>query len=691
MQQQIQLNIIPFKPVSEKVTFAFYGEKQPDTINASIKWDKLFDEFPEDRDPAQKSYYSDFQSSGEGAFIKEIDFFEAVSFAQKYFRFLIYNYFRSKEEVLVFHNFIDDVEVWIKDSSIPHNDYKVYDKYSMKIQFKCVTKGFELVLAYDGQSRISRTNLGELSTYIEPGNFKLIACNGSIFKHDPSSDKYHGAIENQYPVLNTALSKILLNEKRENKLQNQYTNHHDHIAFFYNTYLKGPDFNTIINLSDTGFHMVPQDDVHHVDKDSNLLRFKEDTHINPGYGINKFKPFNSGVEGNLKIFFIYHKDDRHLIDTYIGNYIKRGWHKNVDNVEKHFKTLFSYIDRNIFIDEVKNIVFNNIDTLYEEVSPKIASFLPGPNSKYIAIMISPVSKLDKDHPQHIAYYRIKEQLLYKDITSQVLYREHLPKESFYYFLPNIFTAMLAKLGGIPWQLAKPVNDDIIIGIGAFKPQDSKHRFVGSAFCFSKEGLFEGFNCFREDDTTMLAGSIKAAVKTFKTQKQNLKRIIIHFYKEISDHNELQPILKALNEAGEADTPVIIITINKTESKELLGFDMKSEGKMPISGSHIEVGRKKYLLFNNTRYFGTNGSLSVRDYHFPIKLSMRSTKPELLDDLALVRQLVNQVYQFSRMYWKSTSQQNIPVTTAYPEMVAKIYPHFEHYNLPEFGQKNLWFL
>ena len=113
--------------------------------------------------------------------------------------------------------------------------------------------------------------------------------------------------------------------------------------------------------------------------------------------------------------------------------------------------------------------------------------------------------------------------------------------------------------------------------------------------------------------------------------------------------------------------------------------------MPISGSHIEVGRRKYLLFNNTRYFGTNGNLSPRDYHFPIKLSMRSTKPELLDDLAFVRQLVNQVYQFSRMYWKSTSQQNIPVTTAYPEMVAKIYPHFEHYNLPEFGQKNLWFL
>jgi hypothetical protein len=43
--QTIQLNIIPFTPVANKLTFAFYGEKQKDV--ASIKWYKLFDEFAE--------------------------------------------------------------------------------------------------------------------------------------------------------------------------------------------------------------------------------------------------------------------------------------------------------------------------------------------------------------------------------------------------------------------------------------------------------------------------------------------------------------------------------------------------------------------------------------------------------------------------------------------------------------------
>lgn len=65
--------------------------------------------------------------------------------------------------------------------------------------------------------------------------------------------------------------------------------------------------------------------------------------------------------------------------------------------------------------------------------------------------------------------------------------------------------------------------------------------------------------------------------------------------------------------------------------------------------------------------------------------------ELLEDTELIEKLIDQVYQFSRMYWKSVSQQNIPVTIAYPEMVAKIFAYFKQPYIPEFGTDNLWFL
>jgi len=187
---------------------------------------------------------------------------------------------------------------------------------------------------------------------------------------------------------------------------------------------------------------------------------------------------------------------------------------------------------------------------------------------------------------------------------------------------------------------------------------------------------------------MLAGSIRNAVTNYVTLKKEAKRLIIHFYKKMSE-KELEPILNVLNQL-QLDIPVIVVTINKTESKELLAFDLGNINLMPLSGTIIQVGKRDYLLCNNTRYTQAS-TVKTKEYHFPIKINISSTDPEIFNDIAVVKDLMDQVYQFSRMYWKSVSQQNLPVTTLYPEMVAEMYPHFENEHLPDFGKNNLWFL
>ena len=131
--------------------------------------------------------------------------------------------------------------------------------------------------------------------------------------------------------------------------------------------------------------------------------------------------------------------------------------------------------------------------------------------------------------------------------------------------------------------------------------------------------------------------------------------------------------------------------NKTASKDLLAFDLDSkENLMPYSGTYIKVAEREYLLFNNTRYNQTSSPTS-REYHFSVKLKLTSTNLNLLNNTILIETLIDQVYQFSRMYWKSVKQQNIPVTILYPEMVAEIFPHFDIQELKQFGKDNLWFL
>jgi hypothetical protein len=153
--------------------------------------------------------------------------------------------------------------------------------------------------------------------------------------------------------------------------------------------------------------------------------------------------------------------------------------------------------------------------------------------------------------------------------------------------------------------------------------------------------------------------------------------------------ELAPIEQGLKNIG-LNIPVFIVTTNKTESNDLVAFDNNWKGLMTESGTNINIGYNKFLLFNNTRY--SKESISDFDgYPFPIKITITCSNSELAKDIRTVKELLDQVYQFSRMYWKSVRQQNLPVTIKYPEMVAEMFPHFESNEIPDFGKDNLWFL
>ncbi len=112
--------------------------------------------------------------------------------------------------------------------------------------------------------------------------------------------------------------------------------------------------------------------------------------------------------------------------------------------------------------------------------------------------------------------------------------------------------------------------------------------------------------------------------------------------------------------------------------------------IPISGTFISIGRNDFLLCNNTRY-GVKADEKIEGYPFPIRIKIASKDTTLLDNSKEITDLIDQVYQFSRMYWKSVKQQNLPVTIKYPEMVAEIFPYFDNKSIPSFGRDNLWFL
>lgn len=274
-----------------------------------------------------------------------------------------------------------------------------------------------------------------------------------------------------------------------------------------------------------------------------------------------------------------------------------------------------------------------------------------------------------------------------------------------FFLQNMGIAICAKLGGSPWLLDEIEKKELIIGIGAFRSDNQ--QYIGAAFSFDNTGVFNDYSYFQKSELDELVGAIKMAIIRYSAVNSQPERIIIHYYKKISRKREFKKVedmLKSLN----LNVPVFIVTINKTESEDIVLFDEEStytsynyqtrqnevvKSLMPYSGKWVNLGPSKeghrYLLCNNTRYENERFS-NMDGFPFPIKLTIACPNRNDKIETPVVQQLIDQVYQFSRIYWKSVKQQGLPVTIKYPEMIAEIMPHFNDKTV--YTDNNcLWFL
>jgi hypothetical protein len=186
----------------------------------------------------------------------------------------------------------------------------------------------------------------------------------------------------------------------------------------------------------------------------------------------------------------------------------------------------------------------------------------------------------------------------------------------------------------------------------------------------------------------LADSIKQSIEEYIAENTGCERLVIHYYKSMSWEEE-EPIKKLLDHL-DLKLPYLVVTINSTESQDYVLFDSSFDGRMPQSGTFIKTKLNELILCNNTRYSRNTGT-RLDGFPLPIKIKFKSSNYEKINDPDVVRELVDQVYQFSRMYWKSVRQRTMPVTIEYSELVAKMIAHFDNKELVPFARKSLWFL
>ena len=133
-------------------------------------------------------------------------------------------------------------------------------------------------------------------------------------------------------------------------------------------------------------------------------------------------------------------------------------------------------------------------------------------------------------------------------------------------------------------------------------------------------------------------------------------------------------------------PFAVVEVNDSKSKLEICFDVEYDMGMPESGTYVRVGNNEYLLFNNNRY--QKRPVRKVEEVLPIKIRISFADTGGFHH----KELITQVYEFSRIYWKGLKQQSQPVTTKYSKMIADFSLKFGG-KIPgnKIAQKTPWFI
>lgn len=697
-----RFNAISFEFMTEMVVFSFSKAKKKSTDVVLTKEDaplstaELFDGI----DRLYTSFDNDASSDVAGI---EVNLNESRHFAINYARHIIR---RAGIETgkIVSRNFIRDIDLWLPYKEQKDKSYKNCFACSIKFQDKRISDGFELVISDEGDKRISNTSVSNLPSEAS-GTYSHVVYAGEKYKFDTNETDapFWNHLSETYPVLTPKLESILgiPPMPKPGPFENKYLRFTERINLVRSWLLKQELITNVITFKDEGFIKAREEDSFTVPQEAFNLMFENGFTTNDIIdGFKRHGPYKAGKR-SLRLIFLYQNDvkSKAARDKY-AEYLLSGLKLPSRNGTRQAISPLSQSNKQLaFVNPNDDLVFSSLTEASTEVETQLHHKLGayGDLSECLVIYVSPISKDSINDPNiDIVYGQLKELFLNAGLSIQGIFADRATKNGVEYSFTNIQAAICAKTFGIPWRIANAREDDLIFGVGAYKSGKTKKKYLGSAFAFDGTGVLKSFSCFQDNTPTELRNNLKEALIKFIDDCQKPpRRIIIHFYKKMNK-DEWEPIYKMLKNGLGKDIPVVVVTITLTDSNDMIAFNLQCKDRMPLAGTYLKIGKRTFLLFNNSKYSQEqwdkmNGRRKV--HHFPIKISMESRNSDILDDKTAVNEIIIQVFQLSRMYWKSVDQQSIPITVKYPAIIARFLPLFKGETIPNpgYGCKTLWFL
>lgn len=609
----------------------------------SISFNKWHEEENENR-----YVYFSFQKpiSKDDYFSFELDPKSTKYFKPKYIKEILITYFKRNNFLVEPYKTGIDFSIYEK-VNFYNDNWEIYRRYDFIIK----SKRNEIIFNIGSES----TLISQSVSSINPESRTKIVNpqNGLVQKIKGANQPVNGRI-----IANYQKRQELQVSNEPKKLS--YKELYQKLSRFYtNTLLAIKD--EYLKIEAGGLKNVQPYDLYKVNLQDNLMLFgKNQTDINAVTGMRDYGPYKAPTNAsNNKFIFIYeNRDDANKLYLYLKNGLK------------HFPGLWSYIGVPPTLDIDKSYKYNSTETLSEEFEQFITDKFPSNTyDNYFAVIIGPFNKQDTDDEQTALYYAIKDKFLQKGIPSQFINQTGIREGSFHYYLPNIAVAILAKLGGVPWRLKNKKHNELIVGFNQKKVGDT--NFIGSAVFFTNEGELGSIIGYPESQSEeILIQYLRESIDSYITEKENPpERLVIHYYKPYSSH-EKESIENLIQNELRLNIPFAIVEVNDSKTQSDICFDKDFEMGMPESGTYIKVGLDEYLLFNNTRYQKRPLRNVLEELPIKVKIHFADTGGFSHKDL------ISQVYEFSRLYWKGLKQRSQPATTIYAKLIADFTAHFD---------------
>jgi hypothetical protein len=485
--------------------------------------------------------------------------------------------------------------------------------------------------------------------------------------------------ENQliYRADNDEKLRKIFNTKRIHKGPpekfNYYSRYEDlkKIAFEYLNAFHSKFF----TIDKSGLKSAEPGDVQTIFSRQNLMAFGGGkTSVNAALGMREFGPFRKIENANsVKLLFIYqNRDEANNLYLFLRNGLK------------HFPGLLSYTGIPVALDDDKRLNYISASDLPDELRQYLSKEYPEdlyPDT--LAIVIGPFRKYESEEEESETYYQVKKLLLSKGISSQFVSNQSIKEPNFHYALPNIAIAILAKLGGIPWKLDTKRYNELIIGFNTKKY--GENTFLGSAVFFDNEGKIGRVQGFPQASSREIIQHLRNAIVQYNDEFGEPDRLVIHYYKP-PQTKVLKSIEFLLKEELNLPIPFAVVEVNDSKTKMEICFDADYSMGMPESGTYVRVGWNEYLLFNNNRYQKKPARRIEEVLPIKVKISFADTGG------FHHKELITQVYEFSRIYWKGLKQRSQPVTTEYSKLIADFSSKFGG-DIPKnsIAQTTPWFI